>query len=187
MTGRGQLSCTSCRLSKFCMFPAKELCLFTLFVGHETTGTHVAHVVKRLHDHPEVMLRLREEHAKLRREHGDAIDGKEAVRHSSVQPGVYGAVHCPTSVPNNAANVLSKMCYTDAVLRESLRLSAVVESLYREAVEDIELPGPFRLPKGWRVTFMIGQAMRDIPGKFIFGGGGNQPFLHPTHPPQPPR
>ena len=54
-------------------FKVQEMALSTLFVGHETTGTAMAHLLRRLHDSPEVMHRLREEHRQLEEERGPQI------------------------------------------------------------------------------------------------------------------
>ena len=45
-----------------------------------------------------------------------------------------------------AAAVLERMPVADAVIREGLRLHSVVDGVWREALEDLEVDG-FRVPK----------------------------------------
>lgn len=58
---------------------------------------------------------------------------------------------------------MCKMPYTDAVIRESMRLSPIVNMLWRTAVEDFELGG-YKVPAGWRVVTSLKKPLMDIPG-----------------------
>jgi cytochrome P450 len=110
-----------------------DQCLTQLFAGHETTGVSMARMLCNLPKFPAVLDKLRQEQARLRQKHGDAITGA----------------------------MLDEMRYADCVLKEQLRMYPVVPAVWRRTLTDIEVGGK-RIPKGWRVQLMLQSSIASI-------------------------
>eukprot|EP00879_Flechtneria_rotunda_P007705 GHRR01008078.1.p1 GENE.GHRR01008078.1~~GHRR01008078.1.p1 ORF type:complete len:426 (+),score=141.85 GHRR01008078.1:697-1974(+) len=95
-----------------------ENILLLLLAGHDTSSTTLAHTLSNLQDHPEVLDKLRAEQEAVLATHGKQL----------------------------TAAALKDMPYADAVIRETLRRTPVVEGLFRMAVEDFPL-GEYAVPK----------------------------------------
>ncbi|KAI5678868.1 hypothetical protein M9H77_09818 [Catharanthus roseus] len=92
--------------------------------GYETISTTTMMAIKYLHDHPQALQELRNEHFMIRQEksEGQPIDW----------------------------NDYRTMRFTRAVIFETMRLATVVNGLLRKATKDIELNG-IVIPKGWKI------------------------------------
>ncbi|PKI55361.1 hypothetical protein CRG98_024271 [Punica granatum] len=101
---------------------------------YETVSTTSMMTVKYLHDHPEALRQLREEHLEIRgRERAeDPIEWED----------------------------LKSMQFTRAVIYETLRLATVVNGVFRKTTQDMELNG-FTIPKGWRIYVYIREMNHD--------------------------
>ncbi|CAL8462567.1 g2100 [Coccomyxa elongata] len=119
---------------KLTMEQLKDQILTQLFAGHETTGATLARVLPEIQKQPHILAKMRQEQAELIQEFGDDI----------------------------TYDVLERMPYTDAVLREVMRLHGIVDGVWRQALEDLEVQGR-RVPKGWTVQLMVKQAGLDMP------------------------
>ncbi|KAG8383025.1 hypothetical protein BUALT_Bualt05G0141200 [Buddleja alternifolia] len=95
-----------------------------LYSGYETVTTTSMMAVKYLHDHPEALQELRDEHFAIRK-------GKAA--EESITWDEY-----------------KSMRFTRAVVFETLRLATVVNGELRKTKSDIKL-NEFVIPKGWRI------------------------------------
>ncbi|OMO93507.1 Cytochrome P450, partial [Corchorus capsularis] len=95
-----------------------------LYSGYETVSTTSMMAIKYLHDHPQALQELREEHMAIRekKKPGEAIDW----------------------------NDYKAMNFTRAVIFETSRLATVVNGVLRKTTEEMELNG-FIIPKGWRI------------------------------------
>ncbi|OWM64503.1 hypothetical protein CDL15_Pgr020470 [Punica granatum] len=121
---------------------------------YETVSTTSMMTVKYLHDHPEALRQLREEHLEIRgRERAeDPIEWED----------------------------LKSMQFTRAVIYETLRLATVVNGVFRKTTQDMELNG-FTIPKGWRIYVYIREMNHDphqypdllsfIPWRWLDKGG----------------
>ncbi|XP_022861559.1 cytochrome P450 85A-like isoform X2 [Olea europaea var. sylvestris] len=94
-----------------------------LYSGYETVSTTSMMAVKYLHDHPEALQELRDEHFSIRK------------RKTAEEPIDWDDYKC--------------MTFTRAVIFETLRLATVVNGVLRKTMNAIELNG-FVIPKGWR-------------------------------------
>ncbi|XP_021910193.1 cytochrome P450 85A-like [Carica papaya] len=92
--------------------------------GYETVSTTSMMAIKYLHDNPQVLQELREEHLAIqkRKKAGDAIDWDD----------------------------YKSMTFTRAVIFETSRLATVVNGVLRKTTQDVELNG-FVIRKGWRI------------------------------------
>ncbi|KAG8654236.1 cytochrome P450 85A1 isoform X2 [Manihot esculenta] len=95
-----------------------------LYSGYETVSSTTMMAIKYLHDHPDALQQVREEHLAIR-------DRKK--------PG-----------DNIVWDDYKSMSFTRAVILETSRLATVVNGLLRKTTQDIELNG-FIIPKGWRI------------------------------------
>ncbi|XAR71315.1 hypothetical protein NMG60_11028520 [Bertholletia excelsa] len=95
-----------------------------LYSGYETVSTTSMMAVKFLHDHPEVLEELRNEHLSIRERKmpEDPIDWED----------------------------YKSMRFTRAVIFETSRLATIVNGVLRKTTQDMELNG-FVVPKGWRI------------------------------------
>ena len=64
---------------------------------------------------------------------------------------------------SNVGDVLSRMPYTDAIIKEAMRLRWVVGMVWRNACRDFELEG-YRIPEGHRIICSMASAAESIPG-----------------------
>ncbi|KAI8474382.1 MAG: cytochrome P450 [Monoraphidium minutum] len=90
-----------------------------LFAGHDTTSTTITNLVFSLHQHPQVVARLRAEQAELVAQHGPGITAKH----------------------------LRGMKYGEAVVREQMRYQPIASGGVREAINDFEMGG-YKVTKG---------------------------------------
>ena len=119
-----------------------EITLFTLFAGQATTSIVLSNLLLHLHNNPEVLKRLRREHSEA-----------QALAASEPSPSI------PSSLP-----------YTEATIKEALRIAGTVQSLYRVALVDIDLVGTspqgketlYRIDKGTNLLLQIGRTMKEI-------------------------
>ncbi|XP_052205319.1 cytochrome P450 85A-like [Diospyros lotus] len=95
-----------------------------LYSGYETVSTTSMMAIKYLHDHPNVLQELRNEHFVIRerKRPQDPIDW----------------------------NDYKSMKFTRAVILETSRLATIVNGVLRKTTQDMELNG-FLIPKGWRI------------------------------------
>eukprot|EP00891_Asterochloris_glomerata_P007227 jgi/Astpho2/7227/Aster-01537 len=96
----------------------KSSLLTFLFAGHDTSASTLMVATRFLKQHPEALTKLRAEQAKVMATHGKQI----------------------------TAAVLKDMVYTEAVVRETMRLVPVVGVLIRKALKDFEVKG-YHIPK----------------------------------------
>ena len=117
-----------------------EITLFTLFAGQATTSIVLSNLLLHLHNNPEVLRRLRDEQL---RAHSHPVPSSSS----------------PSSLP-----------YTEACIKEALRIAGTVQSLYRVALVDLDLTGRgpdgketlYRIDKGTNLLLQIGRTMREI-------------------------
>ncbi|KAL2546617.1 Cytochrome [Forsythia ovata] len=95
-----------------------------LYSGYETVSTTSMMAVKYLHDHPEALQELRDEHFSIR---------KTKTAEESIGWDDY-----------------KSMKFTRAVILETLRLATVINGVLRKTTKTIELNG-FVIPKGWKI------------------------------------
>ncbi|CAI9785304.1 unnamed protein product [Fraxinus pennsylvanica] len=95
-----------------------------LYSGYETVSTTSMMALKYLHDRPEALQQLRDEHFSIR---------KRKTADESIDWDDYKC-----------------MTFTRAVIFETLRLATVVNGVLRKTTRTIELNG-FVIPKGWRI------------------------------------
>ncbi|KAL3636191.1 Cytochrome P450 85A [Castilleja foliolosa] len=95
-----------------------------LYSGYETESTTSMMSIKYLHDHPQALQELREEHFEIqqRKKAGEPLDWDD----------------------------YKSMRFTRAVIFETLRLATVVNGVLRKTTQDLNLNG-FIVPKGWRI------------------------------------
>ncbi|XAR51628.1 hypothetical protein NMG60_11006308 [Bertholletia excelsa] len=105
-----------------------------LYSGYETVSTTTMMAVKYLHEHPHVLLELRNEHLAIRekKKPEDPIDWED----------------------------YKSMRFTRAVIFETSRLATIVNGVLRKTTRDMELNG-FRIPKGWRIYVYTGEINYD--------------------------
>ncbi|XP_002976478.2 abscisic acid 8'-hydroxylase 4 [Selaginella moellendorffii] len=96
-----------------------------LFAGHETSAAQLVWAIKNLHDNPELLHGVKEEHEAIRRKR---------------EPGS----------PLTWSQVMKEMPLTLRVINETMRTSYVGLFLPREALDDLEYDG-YYFPKGWKV------------------------------------
>ncbi|XP_009402829.2 cytochrome P450 85A1 [Musa acuminata AAA Group] len=101
-----------------------DLIIALVYSGYETVSTTSMMAVKYLHDHPGVLVELRNEHLEIRKgkSREDAIDW----------------------------NDYKSMRFTRAVILETLRMATVVNGVLRKTTQDVAMKG-FTIPKGWRI------------------------------------
>lgn len=140
-----------------------------LYSGYETVSTTSMMAVKYLHDHPNALQQLRDEHLAIRKAKNpeDPIEWED----------------------------YKSMRFTRAVIFETSRLATIVNGVLRKTTRDIELNG-YVIPKGWRIYVYTREINYDHclypdpytfnPGRwlnksldsqnnfFIFGGGSRQ-------------
>nr|UAK14955.1 cytochrome P450 708A16 [Iberis amara] len=106
---------------------AQSLMFFLYFASHETTSTTTSFAVKLLSKHPRVLAELKEEHRAIleSRENKECGITFEEYRH--------------------------KMNFTGMVINEVLRLINLDPTLFRKAVQDVEIKG-YTIPAGWTVV-----------------------------------
>ncbi|EIE23940.1 cytochrome P450 [Coccomyxa subellipsoidea C-169] len=119
---------------KLTMEQLKDQILTQLFAGHETTGATLSRVLPEIQRQPHIMARMRQEQAELIQKYGDEI----------------------------TYEMLEQMPYTDAVLKEVMRMHGIVDGVWRQALEDLEIQG-CRVPKGWTVQLMVKKAGLAMP------------------------
>ncbi|THU48680.1 hypothetical protein C4D60_Mb06t01560 [Musa balbisiana] len=101
-----------------------DLIIALVYSGYETVSTTSMMAVKYLHDHPGVLVELRNEHLEIRKgkSREDAIDWSD----------------------------YKSMRFTRAVILETLRMATVVNGVLRKTTQDVAMKG-FTIPKGWRI------------------------------------
>eukprot|EP00252_Welwitschia_mirabilis_P024994 TRINITY_DN7651_c0_g1_i2.p1 TRINITY_DN7651_c0_g1~~TRINITY_DN7651_c0_g1_i2.p1 ORF type:complete len:479 (+),score=57.63 TRINITY_DN7651_c0_g1_i2:467-1903(+) len=111
-----------------------DLAIAIINAGHETVSTTTMMALKYLHDHPEALTHLREEHQRIyrNRKPGQPISWEE----------------------------FKEMTFTRNVIYETLRLANVVNGVLRKTTQDIDLKG-YRIPKGWKIYVYITDTNRD--------------------------
>lgn len=111
-----------------------DLLISIINAGYETVSTTTMMAVKYLHDCPEALRQLREEHLaiKRRKNPGETV---------------------------NWDNYKS-MKFTQNVIYETLRLATIVNGVLRKTTEDIEMKG-FIIPKGWRIYVYMTETNHD--------------------------
>eukprot|EP00878_Enallax_costatus_P041537 GHUV01048343.1.p1 GENE.GHUV01048343.1~~GHUV01048343.1.p1 ORF type:complete len:522 (+),score=119.33 GHUV01048343.1:83-1648(+) len=112
----------------------KDNVLLLLLAGHGTTNTSLTQVLVQLHKHPQVLDKLRQEQQQLMGKHG----------------------------PELTAAVVRAMPYTDAVIKETLRLHTVVHGLNRVAARDFELGG-YLVPQGMELYLPLAHIAHEDP------------------------
>ncbi|KAF8059378.1 HISN7 [Scenedesmus sp. PABB004] len=117
--------------------------LLLLLAGHDTSASSLTAIIANLSDHPQAWARLRAEQEALAARHGAALSG----------------------------SALRDMEWADAVIRESLRLRAVVPALTRRAARDFELGG-YRIAAGSFLFLPLALLSRSDP-RWPGGGDGN--------------
>ncbi|KAL3157165.1 hypothetical protein ABBQ38_001405 [Trebouxia sp. C0009 RCD-2024] len=105
-----------------------------LFAGHDTSAAAITLAVRHLKLQPHLLHKLCQEQQQVIDEHGTDITDRE----------------------------LSAMPYTTALVKETLRHKAIVSSVWRKTLVDIELGG-YRIPKGWRLNLDIWKVLLDDP------------------------
>ncbi|KAK9105181.1 hypothetical protein Scep_022025 [Stephania cephalantha] len=95
-----------------------------VYSGYETVSTTSMMALKYLHDHPNALQEIREEHLAIRsrKQPGDPIDW----------------------------NDFKSMRFTRAVIIETMRLATIVNGVLRKTTREMQLNG-FVIPKGWRI------------------------------------
>lgn len=108
-----------------------DLILTLLFAGFDTTAQTMTALIFELAQHPEVWDKLRAEQQQIVEKFGEEI----------------------------TAEALDAMSYTDAVVKETMRLRVIAEFVIRRAVKSFELGG-YRIPEGWALHVQTGGTMR---------------------------
>ncbi|KAM7250553.1 hypothetical protein ACFE04_022436 [Oxalis oulophora] len=95
-----------------------------LYSGYETVSITTMMAVKYLHDHPEALEKIREEHFAIRdgKKPGELLDWDD----------------------------YKSMTFTRAVIYETSRLATIVNGVLRKTFRNVELNG-FVIPQGWRI------------------------------------
>ncbi|KAK9843391.1 hypothetical protein WJX81_000043 [Elliptochloris bilobata] len=122
-----------------------DLNMTLLFAGHDTSAATLMRLLFVLGTQPEVMEKLRAEQQKVQAEHGEGIT--EAT--------------------------LREMPYTEACVKEALRISPIVGTIYRRTLCEFELGG-YRIPKGRRVLLNMYQVLTSDE-RFADNGSGDGP------------
>ncbi|ERN17869.1 hypothetical protein AMTRI_Chr10g226630 [Amborella trichopoda] len=121
-----------------------DLLLAILYAGYETVSTTSMMAVKYLYDHPKALQKLREEHSAIRNAKGpdDPITWDD----------------------------YKSMEFTHAVIYETMRLSTIVNGVFRKTTQDMELNG-YLIPKGWKIYVYVREINYDpllYPDPFTF-------------------
>ncbi|KAI5678873.1 hypothetical protein M9H77_09823 [Catharanthus roseus] len=105
-----------------------DLIIMILDDGYETVSTTAMMAIKYLHDNPQALQELRNEHFMIRQGKSEeqAIDW----------------------------NDYRMMKFTRAVIYETMRLGTIVNGVMRKATRDVELKD-FVVPKGWKIYLYI--------------------------------
>ncbi|MED6180102.1 Cytochrome P450 85A [Stylosanthes scabra] len=101
-----------------------DLVITIMFSGHESVSTTSMMALKYLHDHPNALQQLREEHLAIRQ------------RKKPDEPIDF--------------NDIKSMKFTRAVIFETLRLASVINGVFRKTTDEMELNG-YLIPKGWKI------------------------------------
>ncbi|KAK8585578.1 hypothetical protein V6N13_050555 [Hibiscus sabdariffa] len=96
-----------------------------LLAGHETTAHAATRLTAYLHDHPEILQRVREEQVEI------------VTRRSSSQKGL-------------TLNEIRQMECLSKAIDETMRLSTMPFAIFRKATDDVSVNG-YIIPKGWKV------------------------------------
>ncbi|KAK8623614.1 hypothetical protein V6N13_064981 [Hibiscus sabdariffa] len=96
-----------------------------LLAGHETTAHAATRLTAYLHDHPEILQRVREEQVEI------------VTRRSSSQKGL-------------TLNEIRQMECLSKAIDETMRLSTMPFAIFRKATDDVNVNG-YIIPKGWKV------------------------------------
>ncbi|KAL4274102.1 hypothetical protein GQ457_13G025010 [Hibiscus cannabinus] len=102
-----------------------NLLLGFLFAGHETTAHAALWLTIYLHDHPEVLQRVKEEQVEI------------VKRRPQSQKGL-------------TLNEIRQMQYLSKAIDETMRLYGIPLMLFRKATADVKING-YIIPKGWKV------------------------------------
>jgi len=114
-----------------------DVMLTLLFAGYETTAKTLAQLVCEFAHHPEVWDKLRAEQRQIIETFGDEI----------------------------TSEALNAMSYTDAVLKEILRLGVVVNGVSRRITKTFEMGG-YKIPAGWGLILQTGLSTRYLDDKW---------------------
>ncbi|XP_038696247.1 beta-amyrin 11-oxidase-like isoform X2 [Tripterygium wilfordii] len=106
-----------------------DILIGVLFAGHDTTAGAIMWVMLFLHDHPQILQKVKEE--------------QEAIIRNR-----------PATQKGLTMEEIKQMSYTMKVIQEALRRANIVTSLFRETKVDVNING-YTVPKGWKVLVMI--------------------------------
>eukprot|EP00891_Asterochloris_glomerata_P009272 jgi/Astpho2/9272/Aster-06848 len=112
----------------------KSALLTFLFAGHDTSASTLMVATRFLKQYPEALTKLRAEQGKVMATHGKQI----------------------------TAAALKDMVYTEAVVRETMRLVPVVGILIRKALKDFEVKG-YHIPRGCLVLLSLWKSVKEDP------------------------
>lgn len=121
----------NCKLTDEQIF---DLLISIINAGYETVSTTTMMAVKYLHDSPEALRELREEHLAIQRRKnpGETVNWDD----------------------------YKSMKFTQSVIYETLRLATVVNGVLRKTTQDMEMKG-FMIPKGWKIYVYMTEAHHD--------------------------
>ncbi|KAK8936481.1 Cytochrome P450 90B1 [Platanthera zijinensis] len=114
-----------------------DLLLGLIFGGHETTTTSIVLTIYYLHDCPEALEQLREEHE-------DLVRNKK-------ERGEAGGL---------TWDDYKKMSFTQCVISEALRLGNIIKMIRKKASKDVHFKG-YDIPSGWSVILLLVSAHMD--------------------------
>jgi brassinosteroid-6-oxidase 2 len=111
-----------------------DLLISIINAGYETVSTTTMMAVKYLHDNPEALRQLREEHLaiKRRKNPGETVNWDD----------------------------YKSMKFTRSVIYETLRIATIVNGVLRKTTQDMEMKG-FLIPKGWRIYVYMAETNQD--------------------------
>ncbi|EFJ22947.1 hypothetical protein SELMODRAFT_104575 [Selaginella moellendorffii] len=104
-----------------------DFIVFMLFAAHDTTATAMTMAIKYLLANPQALNQLQEEHLEIRRN-----------KRSPDEPLEW--------------NDYLQMTFTQHVINETLRLTNVLTSAHRIALQDVQTEEGYVIPKGWKVV-----------------------------------
>ncbi|EFN55595.1 hypothetical protein CHLNCDRAFT_134129 [Chlorella variabilis] len=105
--------------------------LTLLFAGHDTSSSTLTRIFQHLHRHPEAVQRLRQEQAEVVAKHGSPV--------------------------TEAA--LQDMKYAEGVVRETMRITPIINATLRVALQDFELCG-YTIKKGTALQCSLTQPIK---------------------------
>jgi len=108
-----------------------DLMIILIFAGFETTASTMTSIVFELAHYPEIWDKLRTEQQQIMKEFGEEI----------------------------TPQALDSMSYTDAVIKETMRLRVLVPVVTRRVTKAFEIGG-YRIPEGWFVHLQTGGTTR---------------------------